>query len=136
MKLLLDCTPQEALDYWQNREKNAIDMFEQFIIDNAEELKIVARWGDGKCGYLADIMIEHLIVEPPERKPNPRRDHKITPAIKKKVFERDAYRCNHCESYIDLTVDHIYPISLGGKTEMDNLQTLCRSCNCRKGAKV
>lgn len=36
-----------------------------------------------------------------------------------------------------LTVDHIYPWSLGGSsTDMDNLQTACRPCNQSKGAKV
>jgi 5-methylcytosine-specific restriction endonuclease McrA len=30
---------------------------------------------------------------------------------------------------IDLTIDHIIPAGVGGKTEMWNLRTLCRSCH-------
>lgn len=52
------------------------------------------------------------------------------------IFRRDGHACLHCGSTIDLTIDHIHPVSLGGGDHPSNLQTLCRSCNCRKGAKV
>lgn len=34
------------------------------------------------------------------------------------------------------TKDHIYPKSLGGATTLDNLQTMCASCNEEKADKV
>ncbi|WP_294755493.1 HNH endonuclease signature motif containing protein, partial [uncultured Ruminococcus sp.] len=34
-----------------------------------------------------------------------------------------------------LEVDHIIPIAKGGKTEANNLQTLCWRCNREKGKK-
>lgn len=49
------------------------------------------------------------------------------------VFERDNFRCVLCGATDDLTVDHIVPLALGGTNDLDNLHTLCRSCNCRKG---
>ena len=52
------------------------------------------------------------------------------------VFGRDGYACVVCGSNLDLTVDHIHPVSLGGTNDPSNLQTLCRSCNCSKGARV
>jgi hypothetical protein len=51
------------------------------------------------------------------------------------VFIRDRYICQRCGSKKCLTVDHIIPVSKGGRTYHDNLQTLCRSCNSSKGAK-
>lgn len=28
-----------------------------------------------------------------------------------------------------MTLDHIYPLSMGGKDEMENLQCTCKTCN-------
>ena len=64
------------------------------------------------------------------------RKKKISHQKRKQVFERDAYRCKHCETHFDLTVDHIIPESKGGTLSLSNLQTLCRSCNSSKGVKV
>lgn len=61
---------------------------------------------------------------------------RIGAALRTRVFERDRYRCVTCATHLDLTADHIVPESLGGPTEFENLQTLCRSCNARKGARV
>lgn len=50
------------------------------------------------------------------------------------VFERDDFTCQICSTRKKLTVDHIHPESQGGTLALDNLQTLCRSCNSRKWA--
>jgi 5-methylcytosine-specific restriction endonuclease McrA len=76
-----------------------------------------------------------LTYENPVSESHLKKKRKISHSIQKKVWERDAYRCVNCGSHIDLTVDHIVPESKGGTLDMDNLQTLCRSCNSRKGTK-
>ena len=52
------------------------------------------------------------------------------------IFKRDNYECVQCGSTLDLTVDHIHPVSMGGTNDPSNLQTMCRSCNCSKGARI
>jgi len=55
--------------------------------------------------------------------------------LKWKVWERDDFTCKFCGKRKDLSVDHIQPESFGGKLEIENLQTLCRSCNSIKNCK-
>jgi len=50
---------------------------------------------------------------------------------------RDNFRCRYCgrtpsEDNIKLHVDHVKPISKGGKTEINNLVTACSDCNVGK----
>lgn len=61
---------------------------------------------------------------------------RVPTLLRWQVWERDDFRCAQCGGRIDLTVDHIVPESAGGLTTLSNLQTLCRSCNSRKGARV
>lgn len=60
----------------------------------------------------------------------------IPAAIRDAVYLRDGYRCVTCGAVNHLSLDHIYPWSLGGPDTVDNLRVLCRSCNSRKGAKI
>ncbi len=49
------------------------------------------------------------------------------------VWKRDDFRCKQCGTRDNLSVDHILAEAKGGTLDMDNLQTLCRPCNSRKG---
>ena len=52
------------------------------------------------------------------------------------IWERDDFTCQMCGARSHLSIDHIIPESKGGLLVEANLQTLCRSCNSRKGAKT
>lgn len=60
-------------------------------------------------------------------------------AYKKIVLKRDKYTCARCgKKYPEnrLTADHIKPIAIGGEEfDLDNIQTLCSSCNKIKSQK-
>lgn len=55
------------------------------------------------------------------------------------VLKRDNYKCKICgiasKDGAKLHVDHIVPVSKGGKTTLSNLQTLCDRCNKGKSDK-
>ena len=62
---------------------------------------------------------------------------KVSNKMRFAIYARDGYRCCKCgRKTDDLEVDHIYPIAKGGKSTYDNLQTLCRRCNKKKGANI
>jgi len=55
---------------------------------------------------------------------------------KHRLFARDRNVCAYCGGQFveaDLTVEHIVPVSRGGRHEWTNVVTACRSCNTRKG---
>lgn len=66
----------------------------------------------------------------------------MTSSLRKEIMKRDNYTCKICgistydEPHLLLEIDHIVPISKGGLTTKDNLQTLCWKCNRTKGAKM
>ena len=66
----------------------------------------------------------------------PSRPH-LSTALRNIVIERAQGRCEYCQSRADFAtetfaVDHIVPLSLGGKTESENLALACSGCNSRK----
>jgi HNH endonuclease len=60
----------------------------------------------------------------------------IPKKLRDAVFERDGYICKKCGSARLLQADHIHPESKGGPTTLENLQTLCKKCNLKKGSKI
>ena len=61
---------------------------------------------------------------------------KMNSSIRYDILKRDHFRCVICgrsaEDGVKLHVDHIIPVSKGGKTEYSNLRTLCDTCNFGK----
>ena len=71
-----------------------------------------------------------LVVDPSE-------DDHVTPVeLRDRVLERDGRACLCCGVRRFLQMDHIVPYAKGGPTTFENLQTLCKWCNSRKGTKT
>lgn len=54
------------------------------------------------------------------------------------VFLRDEGKCQYCSKQLtkqNFTLDHIVPVSQGGKKVWQNIVTCCIACNQRKGNK-
>lgn len=48
-------------------------------------------------------------------------------------FHFNLYGVDEKGQQIMLTKDHIFPTRAGGADILDNMQTLCQACNCKKG---
>jgi 5-methylcytosine-specific restriction endonuclease McrA len=55
------------------------------------------------------------------------------------LYIRDLYTCQYCNTPYtknNLTLDHVLPLSKGGKTSWTNIVAACQSCNTIKGNKT
>jgi len=95
----------------------------------------------GGLGTLAELIVQFESGELPEsklyarNKPARRLYQAVSHKLRLAVLKRDGYRCVKCgasrknDKSVRLEVDHIIPGSRGGPATMENLQTLCFSCN-------
>ena len=83
-----------------------------------------------------------------EESPSPEKNEKVeyskgnsrnvSLSLRLKVLNRDNFRCVYCGKSpathfgTNLHIDHILPFSKGGKSTLENLQTLCEECNLGK----
>lgn len=59
--------------------------------------------------------------------------------IREAVLKRDKYTCQYCGRKgegVELEIDHIIPMTRGGKTDIRNLITACKECNRAKHNKL
>lgn len=73
---------------------------------------------------------------------NPELERRLmTSALRLEIKKRDNYTCQYCKKYMpndrpgEIHIDHIRPVSKGGKSTKANLQVLCASCNLEKSDK-
>lgn len=65
--------------------------------------------------------------------------NKKIPFSKSSVFVRDNYQCQYCNKELNsksATVDHVHPVSKGGKNTFLNTVTSCKPCNNWKDDKL
>lgn len=98
------------------------------------------------CQYLLDWEEGQLKLKEVRKAPTvnkPTKDiimsRSIPLKIRMQVLKRDNFKCVLCGKSpaihhgVILHIDHIIPFSKGGRSEIDNLQTLCQDCNLGKG---
>lgn len=65
---------------------------------------------------------------------------KMSDSLRYTILKRDGFRCQLCgasaKEGAKLHIDHIVPVSKGGKTVVSNLRTLCDRCNMGKSDKI
>ncbi len=66
----------------------------------------------------------------------PRHEVRFT---RKNIYFRDRSRCQYCGARFpakDLNLDHVVPLSRGGRSTWDNVVCCCIECNTRKGNRL
>ena len=100
---------------------------------------------DFECDYLyllnRDEQLKEINYECTLREYYSKNQRKLmTKELRREIILRDNYTCQICGKYmpdeVGLHVDHIIPISKGGKTVPSNLQVLCSKCNGSKSNKI
>lgn len=117
------------------RERAGVRAVKRFAKRHADELAMLWRWSDGCGGAVLQMIAEVAGLPEPysTRSTVAYQRPKVSHKVRWRVFKRDGHKCCNCGADEDLTVDHITPRSKGGDDSEDNLQTLCRSCNSKKG---
>lgn len=106
---------QEAIRYMVLDKANVLEWHENWIVRSA-------RW---ETQVPAVIMLRDYM--------KPKTSIRYS---KSNVFLRDNYKCAYCDTQLakkDCTLDHVLPISHGGKTTFENTVTACGPCNAGKG---
>jgi 5-methylcytosine-specific restriction endonuclease McrA len=65
--------------------------------------------------------------------------HKISKDIKSRVFAKSNNICYLCGLFLspfDFNIDHVNPISKGGKNTLKNMKATHKKCNELKGNKI
>lgn len=115
------------------------------IICDAEDIEFVERYSAagghpvcGRCAAQIYHAFEYVHGDGGWVRPGERRKEKppVNETLRWAVFKRDGYKCKHCGKESHLRADHVIPYSADGETTMENLQTLCHSCNSKKGTRL
>lgn len=87
---------------------------------------------------LGQLTFEELIA----KKLSKKQREPISPHLRAKILKRDNYTCQDCgrgpkrQSGVTLEVHHIKPVSKGGKSTEENLETNCLDCNRGKSDRL
>lgn len=112
---------------------------EYFASLMAEAASANWKYGDGYGGYVLEVIARHAGEQTfrtaSESFAPSKKKKRISSSLRTQVYERDGYACVTCGVMKDLSCDHIMPEKLGGPTTLENLQTMCRPCNSKKGVK-
>jgi len=102
----------------------------KFLIKN--KAYVISYWDNKKIYYLGKLIFYPAILK---------MNYYVSLPVPSKfskeiIFRRDQYMCAYCRKNIHLTIDHIVPKSLGGKSSFENCITACLDCNQKKSNSI
>ena len=119
-----------------------VDDYTSYFQSKYEQLICFECMSDHSEWYLSHVSKLYIDLKRSERlermypsSSNGYKKKKISQTLRMQVYERDGFACVACGVQTNLSLDHIKPEVLGGESTLENLQTMCTSCNSRKGAR-
>ena len=110
----------------------AMEVLRQFVTDPSTPPHVRLQ----ATRYVLHLAGATQAIPKPSEAAQDRERKRMTWKLRDKIKERDEHCCQMCGSTELLVVDHIVPISRGGTSDENNLQTLCRGCNHSKGTEL
>ena len=65
--------------------------------------------------------------------------YEVSGAVQQKIWAADNFQCVYCGAHMGkvlMTIDHLYPLELGGKNDVTNYVSSCKPCNKSKGSQA
>jgi len=149
-KLGLDVTDNNELilGIFNPKEKKFINTSSSQFLNDFIVVSILKGHFQGNKGYQLEILptynkLDYIftgrddqIKSLPQKIIKNKSKRNIPLGMRYKIFKKDNFKCVACGRNVDdgikLHIDHKTPFSLGGLTELNNLQTLCNECNISK----
>jgi hypothetical protein len=120
---------------WVSVEDAIVLESKELVVDRLGESIVIYHGGTNRItGQRSFIETSSIIVV--DGAPNPRKYHHDPVLTNHGLFQRDLFICAYCGDVFktsDLTRDHIYPQSKGGRDIWMNVVTSCKDCNSMKG---
>lgn len=105
------------------------DSIKYMVLDKARVLEYHDNWIVRSANWETQVPAVMMLVDYMKPKTSIRYS-------KGNVFLRDGYKCQYCGSHLtkqQCTLDHVLPVSHGGKSTFENATTSCGPCNANKG---
>jgi 5-methylcytosine-specific restriction endonuclease McrA len=105
------------------------DAIKYLVLDKATPLEFYEDWIVHSANWETAVPSVMILKEYEKRKTGIR-------FSKHNVFLRDGYICQYCGIDVSrktATLDHVLPVSHGGKTTFENTVCACADCNASKG---
>jgi len=117
--------------YYAENRKRLRAYSRQYYIENRDKVKAYQRKYNAK--HPDKIKVRETI----RRTRKTQAGGSFTAQEWKDLCEKYGNKCLCCDATDKpLTVDHIVPVSKGGSSNIENLQPLCKPCNCSKHDKI
>ena len=105
--------------------------------ENGKKYEHSVRYKESQTKYLATLKGKAMIARRDARRRAKLKLHEsnLTADEWNNVLDRHGRKCFYCSAQGKLTIDHVTPLSLGGKHVKENVVPACRSCNSKKGSR-